>query len=227
MRWPGFPPQPFVDEAVLGRLRDVPVAVLADAMDRSNILSASVRHVSGPARLCGRALTVLAAPGDNRTVFQALDVAQPGDVLVVSAGGDGGGTALVGEFVALEAARRGIAGAVVDGYVRDHADLPSSLPVYARGAQPRGPSRAAQGRIGWPVAVGGVAVLWGDVVVADGEGVAVVPAPAAAAVAAEAERRLAAEAATRRRLDAGEPLTRILGVDPYPHPLPDRGRGET
>jgi regulator of RNase E activity RraA len=222
LRWPAFPVPPSVDPAVLAILAQTPVAVLADALDRSNILAGAIRHVAGPARLCGRALTVLTHPGDNLAVFQALAVAAPGDVLVVSAGADADrGFALVGEFVALEAGRRGLGGFVVDGAVRDADDLAADgVSVFARARHGRGPARSVQGRIGWPVAVGGVAVLTGDIVVGDGDGVAVVPHALAQAVAQAARERLADEAQMRRRLAAGEALGDLLGIVPYPYPPP-------
>lgn len=227
VRWPAYAPASVVDAASLETLAACPVSVLSDAMDRQNIVARAVRHIAGPPRFGGRALTVLAFPGDNLSVFQALAAASPGDVLVVSSGSEvQSGFALVGEFVAAEAARRGVAAFVVDGSVRDVADLPDKgVSVFARGAEARGPARATQGRIGWPVAVGGVAVMTGDIVVGDGDGVAVVPQAVAADVAAQVRLKLLSEVDTRTRMAAGEPLWQILGVPAYPEDgLPARGR---
>lgn len=221
MHWPAFAPAADVDDATLRILALAPTTVLADAMDRSGILDGAIRHVGGPARLAGRAFTVLAFPGDNLTVSQALGAAPPGAVLVVSAGGaDARGFALVGEFVAAEAARRGLAGFVVDGMVRDVEQLRAGpVAVFARGPCARGPAKGTQGRLGWPVAAGGVAVLTGDVVVADPDGVAVVPAAVAPVVAASVAEHLRVEVQTRRRLGAGEALDAIQAFPPYPYPL--------
>lgn len=218
MRWPPYPRAPQVDDAIVAELRNCPVSVLSDAMDRQNIVARAVHHIAGRPRFGGRALTVLAFPGDNLSVFQALAVAGPGDVIVVSAGSEvQSGFALVGEFVAAEAAKRGVEAFVVDGSVRDVTEMADdSIAVFARGAEARGPAKATQGRIGWPVAVGGVAVMTGDVVVGDADGVAVVPAEVAAQVAAETRAKLASEESTRSRMAAGEPLGKILGVTAYP-----------
>lgn len=217
MRWPPFALGPAVDPAVIEALGNIPVTVLSDAMERQNLMARDVRHIAGPPVLVGRALPVSASPGDNLSVFQALEVARPGDVLVVSAGADAGrGFALVGEFVATDAGRRGLAGFVVDGSVRDAGDLHrAGIAIFATGVQGRGPARVSQGRIGWPVACGGVAVLAGDIVVGDVDGVAVVPAAVAAEVLADAARRLDGERTTRERLQTGERLGRILGITPY------------
>lgn len=221
MQWPAFAPAPAVDDATLETLRSAPSTVVADALDRTGILDGAIRHLGGPARMAGRAFTVLTFPADNLTLSQALGAAPAGAVLVVSAGGGAGaGYALVGEFVAAEAARRGLAGFVVDGMVRDIDELRSGrVSVFARGTCARGPAKATQGRLGWPVAAGGVAVLTGDVVIADVDGVAVVPAAVAAAVAASVTERLRLEAATRSRLEAGEGLDAIQGFAPYPYAL--------
>lgn len=226
MQWPAFAPAPAVDDPTLEILAAAPTTVLADALDRTGVLDSAIRHVGGPARMAGRAFTVLTFPGDNLTVSQALGAASAGAVLVVSAGGGAGaGYALVGEFVATEAGRRGLAGFVVDGMVRDVEELRSgSVTVFARGTCARGPAKATQGRLGWPVAAGGVAVLSGDIVVADADGVAVVPAGVAAAVAASVTDRLRAEEETRTRLAAGEPLKAIQRFPAYPYPLPAGAR---
>lgn len=221
MHWPAFAPASDVDDTTLKILACAPTTVLADALDRTGILDSAIRHVGGPERMAGRAFTVLTFPGDNLTVSQALGAAPPGAVLVVSAGGGADrGFALVGEFVAAEAGRRGLAGFVVDGMVRDVQALRAGpVGVFARGLCARGPAKGTQGRLGWPVATGGVAVLTGDVVVADPDGVAVVPAAVAAAVAASVAERLRVEVQTRTRLGAGEALNAIQTFPPYPYPL--------
>lgn len=221
MQWPAYEPAAAVDDSVLDSLGAAPTTVVADAMDRSGSVDARIHHVGGPQRLAGRAFTVLAFPGDNLAVSQALGVAPPGSVLVVSVGGPpADGYALVGEFVAMEAARRGLLGFVVDGPVRDVEELRAGpVGVFARAVCARGPVKATGGRLGWPIALGGVAVLTGDIVVADADGVVVVPARVAVTVAEAVAVRLAAEVETRRRLRGGETLAAVQGFASYPHPL--------
>ncbi len=158
--------------------------------------------VGGPGRLCGLARTVQLSPGDNLGL-QALAVqAGPGDVLVAVGGGEA--TALVGELLALRAMVRGAAGFVVDGYVRDRAAL--SLPVFARGAQPRRPRRQDYVALDEPVELLGVTVTPGDLLLADEDGIVLVPRPDAGAVLAKVPEVLAANLAQRQAIVAGEDL---------------------
>ena len=220
MKWPRFPLMESAVNDPKEAFRGIPVTVLADAMDRTQILSPDLRHVCGPRQMIGRAFTVLTLPGDNLAVFQALDAVRPGEVLVVASDGQSTATsALVGEWVGRAALQRGVAGIVVDGYVRDSAELSGlgSLSVFARGIMARGPARTSQGRLGWPVACGGVPVLTGDLVVADEDGIAVVPALAMGVVLKAARDRLEGEDRIRTGLERGEMLTRMLEIPPYPH----------
>ena len=156
----------------------------------------------GSSRLCGFARTVQLTAGDNLGL-QALAVqSRPGDVLVAVGGGDQ--TALVGELLSMRAAVRGAAGFVVDGYVRDKSAL--ALPVFARGAQPRKPSRQNFAAIDEPVDLLGVRVAPGDLVLADEDGIVVVPRTAAEAILGRVQEVLAANEATRAQIVAGEDL---------------------
>ena len=156
----------------------------------------------GSSRLCGFARTVQLRAGDNLGL-QALAVqSRPGDVLVAVGGGDQ--TALVGELLSMRAAVRGAAGFVVDGYVRDKSAL--ALPVFARGAQPRKPSRQNFAAIDEPVDLLGVRVAPGDLVLADEDGIVVVPRTAAEAILGRVQEVLAANEATRAQIVAGEDL---------------------
>lgn len=205
------PPPP--DAQLVEALRACASAHLADSMGHLQAAAGTLlpRHRSGRG-LCGPALTVRVAPGDNLMVQKALDLARPGDVIVVDGGGYLG-QALVGEIMASHARTRGIAGFVVDGAVRDIDFLAQcDLPVYAAGVTPRGPSRAGPGEINVPVAVGGMVVQPGDIVVGDADGVVAVPladAPAVLEAAAALARReaetllaVAAGGVDRRWIDA-------------------------
>jgi regulator of RNase E activity RraA len=178
-----------------------PVANLGDAMERLGMCDGGLAAVWGGARAAGCALPVLTTSGDNAAVIEALEHAREGDLLVVNGFGHTH-RALVGDQLARRYAARGVTGAVIDGAVRDRDEIAAlRFPVWARAATPAGPFKNGPGVIGEPVAVGGVVATAGDVVVADGDGVIVVPAQRAADVLAAVrevvahESRLHAEAA--------------------------------
>lgn len=153
-------------------------------------------------RLCGFVRTVRLALGDNLGL-QALAVqARPGDVLVAVGGGEE--TALVGELLSLRAAVRGAAGFVVDGYVRDHGAL--ALPIFARGTQPKRPERRDFVALDEPVDLLGVEVTPEDLLVADEDGIVLVPRRHALAILEQVPAVLAANAAQRAAIVAGEDL---------------------
>ena len=177
----------------LARLGRLPATTVSDAMERTGSMDSGIRPAWPGARLCGRALTVLTRPGDNLAIHQALEVAKQDDVLVVNGGGDLS-RALVGEIVAAKAQSLGVAGFVVDGVVRDGEGIERlGLPIFARGLNPAGPYRTGPGRVQVPIAIGGIVVNPGDLVVADADGVVVVPAGQAEAVIGRAEELFAAE----------------------------------
>jgi len=126
-------------------------------------------------KLVGPACTVKVRPGDNLMVHKSLDVAQPGDIVVIDAGGSPLNAAL-GNLICAKAQHRGIAGFVIDGYVRDLMKIKEvGLPVFACGSTPIGPLHGGLGEINYPICCGGVVVNPGDIVVADGSGVALIP----------------------------------------------------
>jgi RraA family protein len=154
-------------------------------------------------QLLGVAFTVKTRPGDNLMIHKAIDLAAPGDVLVVDGGGEVT-TAVVGELMKMHAESRGIAGFVIDGAIRDTAAFAGSdFPCYARGESHRGPYKDGPGEINVPVATGGLVIHPGDIVIGDEDGVVAVPAAAAAellvAVRKQAEREEAAKQAIRER----------------------------
>lgn len=179
---------PRVDEQAVELFRSVEVATanVADVMGRFGTLRGLHRHGGTGRYLAGPAITVRTRPTDNLLVHAALDLARPGDVVVVDAGG-GRERAIVGALMARYALRRGIAGLVIDGMVRDADELSElGLPVYARGVVPDGPYKDGPGEINVPISCGGTAVLPGDLVLGDGDGVVLVPGEAAAEVGREA-----------------------------------------
>ncbi|MEU8861860.1 RraA family protein [Streptomyces umbrinus] len=163
------------DQQVLQRFREHSVANLGDALDRLNIVDGGISPVWHGAKAVGTALPVLTVAGDNKAVIAALDHIRPGDILVINASGYDG-RAVIGDNLAQRFDVFGAVGAVVDGYVRDGTIIEKlGVPVFARGLTPAGPFKNGPGTIGEPVALGGVVVNPGDIVVADDDGVIVIP----------------------------------------------------
>jgi RraA family protein len=179
------------------RLAALPTATIGDAMDRLFVTHSTIKSVWPGARLAGPAFCVLTAPGDNKAIHSAIDAAAPGDVIVV-AGGGFVDRALIGELMAARAAARGVAGIVIDGAVRDAQDIGEMrFPVFARAITPAGPYRNGPGLHHIPVAIGGVAVCPGDIVVGDDDGVVIIRQQELDGVIARAEAKQAAEATQR------------------------------
>ena len=155
---------------------DFALADISDHLNRLYTADSSIRCLSGEnRRLVGPACTVKTYPGDNLMVHKALDIAKPGDVVVVDARGSKS-NAVLGDTISMKARHRGIAGLIVDGYVRDLAAIRElDYPVYARGETPIGPLHRAPGEINYPVCCGGVVVSPGDIIIAEGCGVVVLP----------------------------------------------------
>lgn len=151
----------------------LPVANIADTMNRMFCIDARIRPVNG-APLLGPAFTVRARPGDNLLLHKAIDLAAPGDIVVVDGQGDLSNS-LFGELMVRWSMRRGIGGFVIDGAIRDVAYLKTlRLPVYAAGAMPAGPYKDGPGEINVAVSCGGVTVHPGDILVGDEDGVVVI-----------------------------------------------------
>lgn len=158
----------------IARLSRLPTAVIGDVMDRLGLMHSGIKPVWPGARLTGRALTIWTRAGDNKTIHEALPQVGRGDVLVVNGEGDVT-RALIGELIGRRAQVAGGAGFVIDGAVRDASGLQElGVPVFARAVTPAGPYKFGPGRINLPIAAGGVAVLPGDYIVGDEDGVVVI-----------------------------------------------------
>jgi 4-hydroxy-4-methyl-2-oxoglutarate aldolase len=174
--------------------RDIPPTTLADVLDRTQVMDIGVRPLwPGIPRVAGPAFTVRCAPGDNLMLHAAIYRAEPGSVIVVEAGDVD--YAVAGGNVCAVAQRRGIAAFVVDGVIRDLAEVRAAgFPVFARGVIPIPGAKAAALPLNVPVRCGGVTVHPGDVVVADEEGIVVTPAARRGQVLLDARAKLAQEA---------------------------------
>lgn len=173
------------------------VANIGDARDRMGMLDGGIHALWRGVRAIGRARTVWVRAGDNQALHRAIDRSRAGDVLVVNGHGDTT-RALLGELMAERAKKRGVAGIVVDGALRDVVELERiGFPAWARAVTPAGPYKNGPGQVDVPIAVGGVVVRPGDLVVGDDDGVIVVPA-AEAGASLLAGREVEADEARRR-----------------------------
>ena len=182
--------------------QDIPATTLADLLGRDQVMDIGIRPLWDPVpRMAGPAFTVSCPPGDNLMLHAAIHRAEPGSVIVVESGDLD--YALAGGNVCEVARRRGVAAFVADGLIRDLAEVREmGFPVFARGVIPIPGAKKVVRPLNEPVRCGGVRVKAGDVVVADEEGVVVVPGARRVRVLAEARAKLAKEAAVT--LDAWE-----------------------
>lgn len=185
-------------------------ATVHEAIGRRGFVGAEITPIQQGARIAGTAVTVLSHPGDNMMLHAAVEVCQPGDLLVVA------NTApsthgMFGDLLATSLIARGVRGLVIDAGVRDTADLREmGFPVWARHVSCQGTVKATPGSVNVPITIGGIAIDPGDVVCADDDGVVVVSRHEVSWGLEQSNERLAKEEATRVRLENGE-----LGVDFY------------
>jgi len=164
-----------VGSDVIARFRNLPVANVSDAMSRMSAGGAALRPMHAGGVLAGAAVTVKTRPGDNLMMHKAFDIAAPGDVVVVDAGGDVT-NALIGENSAAYAESLGLAGVVINGAIRDSAAIAArKFPIFAIGITHRGPYKDGPGEVNVPIAIGAMVVTPGDLILGDGDGVVCVP----------------------------------------------------
>jgi RraA family protein len=186
-----LPMPPRAPAALIEAFAPVVTPHISDSMNRlCGVVGLKRYNTSG--KLVGLAFTVKTAPGDNLMIHKALDMAGPGDVLVVDGGGDPN-NALVGELMASHARKRGIVGFVIDGAIRDVAWF-QDFPCYARGNSHRGPYKDGPGEINVPVSIGGLVIHPGDIIVGDEDGVVALRPDEAAGVLEDARKKAKDEA---------------------------------
>ncbi len=190
-------------------LAAVPVSTLCDVDKSLPVADPALRPLTATARICGPAYTVVAA-GEFLSVLWAIGEAEPGDVLVVQAGG--APLAALGELLATEAWRRGLGGIVVDGYVRDRSGLPGGFPLWARGTVPMAGRSDVAPRVGGPILFGGLRVVPGDVVVADDDGIVIAPRAQLEACLERAGQIERTEAAVLAGIQRGESLIEMTNL---------------
>jgi regulator of RNase E activity RraA len=190
-------------------LASVPVSTLCDVDKSLPVVDPGIRPLTAAVRICGPAYTVVAA-GEFLSVLQAIGEAAPGDVLVVQGGGVP--LAALGELLATEAARRGLGGIIVDGYVRDRTGLPSHLPLWARGTVPMAGRSDVAPRVGGPVLFGGVRVQPRDIVLADDDGIVIAPLAQLEACLERAVRIERTEAAVLAGIEGGASLIEMTNL---------------
>ena len=206
------------DRAVVAAWAAVPTTIVADLFRGAVLADPAIRPVrplgEGP-RLAGGAVTAWCEPKDYGPVHHAIAAARPGQVVVIAAEGRLD-AAMIGELLGGAARRKGIAGVVVDGAVRDVATLASwpDFPVFCRGVVARGPSSMAHGAVNAPVLFGSVPVAPGDLVLGDDDGLVFVPAAELSTRLAAAQAMVAAERDWEARLAAGASTLDVFAVPP-------------
>jgi RraA family protein len=164
-----------VPKALIEKFHGLPVANVSDVMARMTAAGANLRPMHGGGALAGPAVTVKTRPGDNLMIHKAIDMAEPGDVIVVDAGGELT-QALIGELMLAHATKRGVGGFVINGAVRDAAAIRAqNVPVFAAGITHRGPYKDGPGEINFPIAIAGMVISAGDLILGDDDGVLAVP----------------------------------------------------
>ncbi|MFD2671707.1 RraA family protein [Marinicrinis sediminis] len=202
----GFQIEPLInrpDRSLIDAFQDAATAHISDNMSRLYAGGSGLRPYHATTRILGTAFTVKTRPGDNLLMHKALDMAEPGDVIVVDAGGDLT-NAIAGEIMMRWAQKKGLAGFVIDGAIRDSgASCLQTFPVFARGITHRGPYKDGPGTINLPVTIGEMHVHPGDIIVGDEDGLIAIPKAEAEEMIRKLHAQQAKEEAIMRSIEEG------------------------
>ena len=202
---PGFRiKQSFIrpDPKLVNQFAGIPVATIGDNMNRISCMNARMRPMNS-APLLGGAFTVKVRAGDNLLFHKAIDMAQPGDIIMIDAQNEQS-YAIFGELMIMWLRRRGVTGVVVDGCIRDYDAISKmqDIAVYATGITPNGPLKEGGGEINFPIMCGGLVVNPGDIIVGDPDGIVVINPSDAADVLKKAQTQNAKEAKVMKEIDS-------------------------
>jgi 4-hydroxy-4-methyl-2-oxoglutarate aldolase len=202
------------DPELLLEFKEIGVSTIYESMDNDMLMEPSIRPITGGHTIAGPAITALNTPGDNLTMHFSLSLSKPGDILVTSFLGSHSYNALWGELATCAAVGRGLAGVIVDGAVRDvKAFTHYNFPVWARHVFSRTSTVKEIGGINVPAVCGGVLIYPGDIIVADDDGVVVVPLDQAEAVLKRAKAKVKREESVRDLLLQGSTPFEVFGMD--------------
>jgi 4-hydroxy-4-methyl-2-oxoglutarate aldolase len=209
-------PSALMDDTTITEWSKIPAAIISDELNRKGAMDSAINPLQLNSGFAAQALTVQCMVGDNSALHYALTVAWPGCVLVVDAGGYTD-TALWGGILTLAAKARGVRAIVIDGAVRDAAELRSAgISVYCRGIVPNGPHKGFGGEINGPITCAGQRIDSGDLIVADDDGVAVIRPDQQPGLLERCQKRINNEASVIERIEAGE-----FTVDIFKFPSPE------
>ena len=192
------------NKELVEKFRYIATPHISDNMNRLNAVGDSLRPYHKEGKLVGTVVTVKTRNGDNLMVHKAIDLAKPGDIIVVDAGGEVT-NAVVGEIMMRLAQKNGIAGFVIDGAIRDVGAIRNDrFPVYARGVTNRGPYKDGPGEINVPISIDGMVVNPGDIIVGDEDGLVVVPYENAEEILKLAQTQQKQEVEIIRSIESGD-----------------------
>lgn len=206
-----------LDTKILKRWSKIPTCIVGDCMNRQNIMSSRIESIENGMSLCGQARTVSVTHGDNSAIHAALTLINKGEVLVV----DGGGfldRAVWGELMNRSSIKIGLEGVVIDGSVRDVAELRKlSLPVFSAGINATGPTKGGGGKIDVLISCGNVAIKPGDIIIGDDDGVAVIPLEHNEKHYEESIEKIKMEEETIKEINSGKNHKDIFGIREIPY----------
>jgi 4-hydroxy-4-methyl-2-oxoglutarate aldolase len=199
-------------ESELAAWKTVSTAIVGDALNRAQCMAGVIKPLRPNMRIVGQARTAQVPAADNAAIHAIVALARPGEVLVID-GQAHPDTGVWGGILTHAAMRTGIAGVVLDGATRDSVEIVErGFAVFCRAVVPRGGQKGSYGMVDGPVSVGSVPVRSGDLVIGDGDGVAIVPLQRVEQTLAEVKKIEEREAAILAKIDAGQTTAEILGI---------------